>query len=269
MKNLLNAFKGSRPLKINLMRAKTYLEAVADINITPETNASAVNDMLELMFGKPRQMEVIGRKAVIPVCGVIGKNLSEIEKRCNAVDLNDVTENLKLALADPAIEEIVFDFNSPGGTCDGLEELGEKIEKSGKRTTAFSETECCSAAYELASRCDRVYATPSSSWGSIGVYIAFADLTEAYAMEGVKMDVIKAGKHKAMGLEGTSLTKDDKKYLQDDVNERWDQFKSTIKRRRLFAKDEDMEGQVFEGKKAADKGLVTGIVDGIDAILLD
>jgi len=268
MKNLLNAFKGSRPLKINLMRAKTYLDAVSDINITPETSASAVNDMLELMFGKPREMEIVGNKAIIPVCGVIGKNLSEIEKRCNAVDLNDVTENLKKALADTSVEEIVLEFNSPGGTCDGLEELGEKIEKSAKRTTAYSETECCSAAYELASRCDRVYATPSSAWGSVGVYIAFADLTEAYAMEGVKMDVIKAGKHKAIGLEGTSLTKEDKKFLQEDVDERHDQFKQTIKRRRLFAKDEDMEGQVFEGKKAAQKGLVTGIVDGIDAIIL-
>jgi signal peptide peptidase SppA len=267
MKHLLNAFKGSRPLKINLMRAKTYLETVANISITPDLKAASVNDMLELMFGKPRQMEIVGKKAIIPVCGVIGKGLSEIEKRCNAVDLDDVAANLKEAMANHGVDEIVMEFNSPGGTCDGLEEVGELIENCNKPTTAVSVTECCSAAYELASRCERVCGTPSSSWGSVGVYIAFADLSEAYAMEGVKMEVIKAGKHKAMGLEGTSLTKEDKEYLQDDVDERRDQFRATVKRRRLFAKDEDMEGQVWEGKKAAQKGLITHIIREITDVV--
>ena len=267
MKHLQHAFKGNLPLKINLMRAKSYLDSVANIAITPELKASSVNDMLEMMFGKPRQMEIVGKKAIIPVVGVIGKGLSEIEKRCNAVDLDDVAANLKEAMANPGVEEIVMEFNSPGGTCDGLEEVGHLIENCNKPTKAVSVTECCSAAYELASRCESVYGTPSSSWGSVGVYIAFADVSEAYAMEGVKMEVIKAGKHKAMGLEGTSLTKEDKAYLQEDVDERRDEFRATVKRRRLFAKDEDMEGQVWEGKKAAKKGLITHIIRDLDEVV--
>jgi ClpP class serine protease len=70
-----------------------------------------------------------------------------------------------------------------------------------------------------------------------------------------------------MGLEGTSLTKEDKEYLQDDVDERRDQFRATVKRRRLFAKDEDMEGQVWEGKKAAQKGLITHIIREITDVV--
>lgn len=268
MRNLIQALKTSKRLMISPSLAKAYVESVSDLKINVDTKASDVKEILAMMFGEQPKMEIVGKTAIIPIKGVIGRGLSDIEKMCNAVDVNDITANLAEAVENPSVEKIVFDVDSPGGNTDGLEELAEKIYNCPKFTESFSENGVHSAAYYLASQAKRFSITKSAEVGSVGVFMAFPDVSEAYAMEGVKMEVIQSGKYKAIGLEGTSLSAEQREYLQDDVNEGHAEFKAAVKRRRTFVKDEDMEGQSFGAKKAAEKGFVTGIVDGIGNVII-
>jgi signal peptide peptidase SppA len=268
MRNLIHALKTSKRLMINPSIAKAYVESVEEIKITAETNAADVKEILKMMFGEQPEMEIVGKTAIIPIKGVIGRGLSDIEKMCNAVDVNDITQNLHDAIHNPQVEKIVFDVDSPGGNTDGLEELAEKIYNCPKFTESFSENGVHSAAYYLASQAKRFSVTKSAEVGSVGVFMAFPDVSEAYAMEGVKMEVIQSGKYKAIGLEGTSLSNEQREYLQNDVDEGHAEFKSAVKRRRTFVKDEDMEGQSFGAKKAAEKGFVTGIVNSIGDVVI-
>jgi signal peptide peptidase SppA len=268
MRNLIQALKTSKRLMISPSLAKAYVESVSDLKINVDTKASDVKEILAMMFGEQPEMEIVGKTAIIPIKGVIGRGLSDIEKMCNAVDVNDITQNLHDAIHNPEVEKIVFDVDSPGGNADGLEELAEKIYHCPKFTEAYSENGVHSAAYYLASQAKRFSVTKSAEVGSVGVFMAFPDVSEAYAMEGVKMEVIQSGKYKAIGLEGTSLSDDQRAYLQNDVDEGHAEFKAAVKRRRTFVKDEDMEGQAYGAKKAAEKGFVTGIVNNIGDVVI-
>ena len=141
------------------------------------------------------------------------------------------------------------------------------VARSNKKTIAFTDTEAASAAYWIGSAADRFVATPSATVGSIGVYMAIPDYSKAFEMQGVKMDVIKSGSLKGAGIPGTSLTDAQRADLQAQVEAIHADFKANVRSKRSLVKDEDMEGQVFSGRQAAGKGLVTGLATSLAQIV--
>jgi signal peptide peptidase SppA len=267
MNFLTKAISGRYPLLIEIGRANAYAEKVANLQISAGMKATDIGNMLEAIFGKPDCMTKAGPVAIIPVHGVIGKNLSDIEKLCGACDIGDIEEWLEDACNDNQITTIVLDIDSPGGTTTGVPEIADYIRKISKKTVAFTEDEACSAAYWIGSQCDEFIATTSSTVGSIGVYIALQDLSEAYKMEGVRMDIVKAGKYKAMGYPGTALTDDQRNLLQTEVDEVHADFIKAVLAVRSFADKDCMQGQSMSGKKGAADGLITGLVHGFDEFM--
>jgi ClpP class serine protease len=124
-----------------------------------------------------------------------------------------------------------------------------------------------SAAYWIGSAADRVVSSPSATVGSIGVDIAIPDYSAAAEMAGIKMVVLKSGKFKGAGIEGTSLNEDQIQNLQASVEEIHSEFKAAVLMKRKMVKAEAMEGQTFSGKQAAAQGLVTGLADSFSAAL--
>ena len=198
---------------------------------------------------------------------MIGKGLSPLEKMMGAVDVNDLSDQVDAMAADPAVEKIAFQVSSPGGTVTGVEELANKIRNLGKPTMAYTDSEMASAAYWISSASDKVTASPSSSVGSIGVYMAIPDYSEAAKMAGIKMVVIKSGKFKGAGIEGTSLDEGQLGNLQAGVDTIHAEFKEAVNMKRKMVKAEAMEGQTFSGKQAAAQGLVTGLADSFNEAL--
>jgi protease-4 len=268
MRSLSKDFKSQRPLLVNPAQAEAYLERCASINIPLGAKVSDMGDMLSAIFGEKPVLEKFPPFAVIPVKGMISKGLTELESLCGACDVHEIEEMLEECERDDTIKTIILDVDSPGGTSVGVPELAQRIKNCSKEVISFTSSECCSAAYWLASQAGAgFYATPSSCVGSIGVYIAYPDCSEAYKMEGVKMDVIRSGLFKAAGVPGTSLDSNQRKMLQDEVDEIHADFKETVKSVRSFVEDGSMEGQTFSGKKAAEAGLVTGLVNGFDEMM--
>lgn len=267
MRNLSKDFKGQRPLLIQPSQAEAYLNRVSELDVPLNAKMSDMGEMLAAVFGYKATLEKFPPVAIIPVKGVIGKNLSELESLCGSCDINDVEEMLEECERDPSIKTIILDIDSPGGTSVGVPELANRIKNCSKEVISFTENECCSAAYWLGSQASSFYATPSSSVGSIGVYIAFPDYSEAYKMEGVKMDVIKAGAYKGAGIPGTSLDESQREMLQKEVEEIHADFKEAVKSVRSYVEDSSMEGQTFSGKKGAEAGLVTSLINGFDELV--
>lgn len=199
--------------------------------------------------------------AVFPIEGVIGKNLSIMEKMIGCTDLNDLSACLKEWEANPNVQRIALKINSGGGTTTGLEEAAKQIFNLKKPTASFTDEDMGSAAYWLGSQCDRVIATPSATVGSIGIYVSFVDESAKFKDEGKKVIVIKSGDYKGAGIEGVPLTQMQGDWIQSEVLELHDIFKSTVTRSRSLVKEDDMQGQTFSGKRAAERGLVTGLAD--------
>lgn len=267
MRNLSKDFKGQRPLLIQPAQAEAYLNRVGDMEIPMDAKMSDMGEMLTAIFGEKPTLEKFPPLAIIPVKGVIGKNLSELESMCGCCDVHAVEEMLEECERDPSIKTIILDIDSPGGTSVGVPELANRIKNCSKEVISFTGNECCSAAYWIGSQASAFYATPSSSVGSIGVYIAFPDCSEAYKMEGVKMDVIKSGTYKGAGIPGTSLDEGQRKMLQQEVSDIHADFKEAVKSVRSFVEDSSMEGQQFSGKRAAEAGLVTSLTNGFDEMI--
>jgi protease-4 len=267
MRNLSNDIRANRPVLIQPTIAKAFLERCADIKLPLGAKASDMSDMLAAIFGAKSALEKFPPFAIVPIKGVIGRNLSDLEAACGACDLEAVEEMLEDAERDPSITTIILDVDSPGGSAVGVPELAKRVRECGKRTVSFTSGDCCSAAYWIASQASEFYATPSSTVANVGCYIVFNDMSAAYAQEGVAVDVIRSGNLKGAGTPGTSLSKEQRDDLLAGVLEIADNFKADVKLVREFVQDADMAGQCFSGTKAAEKGFVTALTNGFDELM--
>lgn len=202
--------------------------------------------------------------AVIPIYGVLAKNLSAFEESCGGgTDVNPIAHALAQAAADPEVEKIVLDIDSPGGEVTGIPELGARIRsiaEAGKSVVAFSDATTASAAYWLASQADEFYATPSSRQGSIGVYTAWLDETLHLEMKGYRLELFAAGKHKAMGLPFRGLSEEERDMLQASVDGIYAEFMGAVRANRPEVSVASMQGQMFRAPESVERGLIDGIV---------
>lgn len=203
-------------------------------------------------------LQVYHNVAVVKVHGVIDKKISQFEMNCyGGCDLDDVDSALAIARDNPKVDTVALDFHSPGGSVTGTPETAARVAelRKTKEVHAFVGTQCCSAAYFIASQCDRIAAAPSACVGSIGVYIALLDETKALEMEGLKVEFIKAGRLKGMGASFKPLTDEERALLQAEVDSIHKSFKKAVTTLREIG-DEDMQGQWFDGAGAKKRGLV-------------
>mgnify|MGYP002507797584 FL=1 len=256
MRFLLNGLSGREALLIDPAKANDHRVLAEKFGFT---------DMLAQLFGEgPKAYIAEDGTGVIPIAGVIGKSLSPLEKMTGAVDVSDIADTIDEYAMNPQVTRIAFQVSSPGGTVTGVEELANKVRNIAKPTMSYTDTEMASAAYWVAAAADKVVASPSSTVGSVGVYMVVADYSEAAKAEGIKMIVIKAGQHKAIGVPGAEVTDAHQAHLQEGVDEIHADFKAAVLKTRKMVKAEDMEGQVFSGKQAAQRGLVTGLADSFN-----
>lgn len=295
--DLCYAMQAGRPLLIDPRKVKSFL---ANANAllsnpdlaymlsqyaTPEKYKSKANDTRADFPNIPEHPEKVSDVenavaqsvtpyvedgiGIIPVKGVIGKGLTKLEELLGCADIDVINRTLDEWADREDVYEVLFKVDSGGGSTTGLEECAKKIRNYKKPTIAFSDSDCGSAAFWMASQCRRLVVTPSSSIGACGVYITMADESEKWAKEGKNQVVIKSGDYKAAGVEGTSLTKKQMANLQEEVDELHRRFIRDVLSVRMFAKVEDLQGQSFYGDIASQRGLATGVVDTFEELLKD
>lgn len=220
------------------------------------------------MFAMPWAPKISSKgTACICIKGVIGKNLNPMEKMLGCTDINDIWSALKSFEKNASIKRVILKINSGGGTTTGLEELARYIFNYPKETIAFTDEDMGSAAYWLGSQCQRVIVTPSSSVGSVGIYVSLVDNSKQFADEGKEVILIKSGDYKGAGVDGVGLTQLQGDWIQDEVVDLHDTFKGNVKRARPLINDKDLQGQSFSGTRAAERNIVTGLVDTFDELM--
>lgn len=214
------------------------------------------------------QMTIEGRLAMIPIKGPLGVGLDAFEKGAGATDYLDLMEDLQKANETEAVENILAVFDTPGGMWGGLLEATAAIQNSGKPVYAYIPPGgvCASAGMYLAAVCKGRFLSPSAQVGSIGVYCAYADMTEAAARRGVKVKVFSSGKYKGMGVPGTALSSDQEQYLQDNVMELAGEFYAHMRRNLGDIPDAAMQGQMFRAPEAVRLGFANEIVPSLDEL---
>jgi signal peptide peptidase SppA len=215
----------------------------------------------------PPDLEQHGDTVIIPVHGTIVPHPEDIAMSECGCALEILNQRIALAEHDPAIERVIYDFRSPGGTVTGVPETGRRIRNSRKKTAGFCGSECCSGALWLAAQCQRFYATQSANVGSVGVYTLCLDLTASMRRRGVEINAISAGKYKLLGAPWKPLADDERAILQARVDKIYAQFKEAMESNRMVADEHFGNGLVFDGEEAVQLGFTDGVVEGMEDIL--
>lgn len=177
----------------------------------------------------------------------------------------DLSAKLTEYGSDSAIEAIILNYNTPGGVSAGVNELAQQIYELRKFKTVISvvDSMAASAGYWLASQSEKLFASPSSSLGSIGVYMIHADLTRSLQKKGVKIQVIRAGENKIAANPFEPLPDGARAKLQASVNSVYTDFISDIARGRGISVERVLanygKGEMFNANDAVRFGLADGV----------
>jgi len=203
---------------------------------------------------------------VIPIKGIISHGFDKYTRfYFGMTETDHIAQWVQNAVADPSVKAIVFDIASPGGYVTGTAETASIMADASraKPTIAHTSTLMASAAFWMGSAASLIYATPSATVGSIGVFTTHLDVTEYMERMGVSLEVYKSGENKAAGIGGTSLTAGQKAILQADIDAIGAEFRSWVVAHRRLVVPEAMDGRAVSAKvsTAAGMGLVDSLAD--------
>lgn len=203
----------------------------------------------------------VGSVGVLSLNGPIFPKANMMTEMSGATSLEQFATEFRNLQADPAVQSILLNVDSPGGLSDMVDEMAAEIHASTKPVVSVANTAANSAAYYLASQADKMFVTPSGQVGSIGTFIVHTDESKAREQMGVKETVIKAGRFKAIPLE--PLTPESHDHLQNFVNDTNDRFVSAVARGRGVTEEYVRENFGDGGVVTPDQAVQAGMVDGI------
>lgn len=175
---------------------------------------------------------------------------------------------LSAAVADPKVSAIVIEIDSPGGAMDAAHELADAVfaARATKPVYALANASALGGAYWIGSQASAFLVTPSGQVGSIGVYTAHVDDSQAMARLGIATTLIAAGKYKVEGNPFEPLSVAGRAHLQREVDTAYDTMVNGIARGRGIAPNAVRDG-FGEGRTLnAGPALRARMIDGIAAL---
>jgi protease-4 len=173
------------------------------------------------------------------------------------------------------VKAIVLDINSPGGSVGAVQEIYSRIQRVKKEKKipfiALFGDVAASGGYYIASACDKIVAHPGTLTGSIGVIFSVSNMEGLFAKVGYKMDPVKSGKYKDIGSPAREMTVEERKILQDLIDDAYGQFVQAVADGRKLPLEivkPLADGRIYSGNQALANKLVDQLGDSKDALLL-
>jgi capsid assembly protease len=239
-------------------------------------------ESIEAKIGKPLQnkeqtYEIVNGSAIIPIEGVIAKKMNLFTRISGGVSTQMVERDIRSALDDQEVKQIILYIDSPGGTVDGTFELANFIfENRGKKPIiSYTDGMMHSAAYAIGSAADSIYISGDTpALGSIGVVTAHEDISKYEEKIGIKTTEIYAGKYKRIASEYAPLSVEGFATIKERVDYLHSIFVNNVAKFRGISAEEvtsKMSTDVkpyFIGQQAIAAGLADG-VSTLDRLIND
>lgn len=258
--------RGSGPLAPDA--ARTRREVIVRAAASAEDGDGA--DDPQLMPWEEPIYSVTDGVAVVEIAGPIVKGYDAFTCwwfGCMSTDrLQEAIDELALRVDVLAVVLVV---RSPGGMATGTPEVSAQIATLAARklVVAVTDLQCCSAAYWMACHAQTLFATVSADVGCIGTYIALYDYTAMLKEWGIKLELFKRGKYKAIGVMGNPLDEAAREFLDRDVQRTNDRFLAAVRSHRPGVADSSMEGQWFDGEEAVELRLADEVVGSVAEVV--
>ncbi len=210
-----------------------------------------------------------------------GIEFASFTDRVGILELKGVIEEsetfnrqLKSFREDKSIRAVVVRIESPGGGVAPSQEIYEQLsrlrDETDKPVVVSMGSIAASGGYYVACAADSILAVPGALTGSIGVMLEFPNLQEVLRKVGISFEVVKSGAHKDIASPWRTMTDQERRVLQDMVDDVFNQFVEVVSRERGLPVDSVLslaDGRVFTGRQAKALGLVdsTGVFqDALD-----
>lgn len=211
------------------------------------------------MFNAPMEDYI----AVVDVVGTIQEQTS--------TGIFDTPQSYQHLTTKEYIDELMSDHNnkgillyvdSPGGTVYESEELYLKLleykETTGRPVWGYMAHYAASGGYLVSMACDKIYANPNTTTGSIGVIMSGFDMTGLYEKLGIRYFSITSGEYK----DSTQMTDEQIAIYQSQVDEFYSKFVRIVSEGRAMSEDEVRalaDGRTYTAEQALEKGLIDEI----------
>jgi signal peptide peptidase SppA len=236
-----------------LFRPSGETVVLADVNTTGDEAAQY------------RPYEVVEGVAIIPIQGTLVQKLGTMRPYSGMTGYDGIRANISMALTDSSVRALMLDIDSPGGEVAGCFDLADAIYRARgpKPIWAVLSESAYSAAYAIASACDRITVPRTGGTGSVGVICMHVDFSEALSEAGIAVTLIHYGARKADGSQYRPLTDKALGRFQADVDAMGELFVETVARNRGLpaAKVRATEAGTFLGAL----GVKTGFADAVMA----
>lgn len=210
--------------------------------------------------------------AVIPVVGSLVRRTVGLDPASGFTSYAEIAGMVDAAIADPSVEGIVLDIDSPGGEAGGVFELGERIRAADgvKPVWAIASDTAFSAAYAIGCAASRLLVSRTGGVGSIGVIAMHVDQTARDAQQGYRYTPITAGDHKNDFSPHEKLGPEAHARLQAEVDRLYSMFVDHVAAMRKLDADavRATEAGIYFGMDAVTAGLADA-VGSLDAVLDD
>jgi len=209
-----------------------------------------------------------------PGASLFGGRIAIVELEGVIVDVGEILRELKAYRENPSVRGVVIRINSPGGVVAPTQELHDALKRvraAGKPVVASLGAVAASGGYYAAVAADRIYASPGSLTGSIGVIMQLANLEALLKKVGVDYVVVKAGHFKDVGSFSRAMSPEERRVLQTLLDDVHAQFIDAVADGRKLDRDEVVrfaDGRVFSGSQAKEMRMVDalgGLEDAVDA----
>jgi protease IV len=228
--------------------------------ITPVSRTDRLQEMRVDVPEKASQDKIV----IIAIEGLIANARGSSPLGSTENRLSLIAQQLDKAAKDDRVKAVVLRINSPGGTVTGSDTLYELVkrfrEETKKPVIASCQEVAASGGYYVACAADSIVAQPTSVVGSIGVIYNSFHVDQLMSRVGVTSEVVKSGTMKDMGSPFHPLTPEERKLMQQMVDEYFARFTAVVRKHRkpkdeaVFATSTD--GRVMTGEQAKKVGLV-------------
>lgn len=171
-------------------------------------------------------------------------------------------DKLKMAEENDDIKGIILRVNSPGGGVVESAEIHEKIldiKKVKKPVYVSMGSMAASGGYYISAPADKIYASPETMTGSLGVIMQGYNYEKLAKKYGVEFQTIKSGPHKDIMSPTREMTGEEREILQDMIDNSYDQFVKIIADGRGMTDKEVREiadGRIYDGRQAKENHLI-------------
>lgn len=154
---------------------------------------------------------------------------------------------------------IILDIDSGGGSSVAGEEIAQMVRNSSVPVFALIRNVGASSAYMLSAPADKIFASPYSEVGSIGVTASYVENSEKNKKEGLSYQQLTSAKFKDMGDPNRPLTEEEVAIYKRDLSIVHDQFVAQVARDRKLPLDKVRalaDGSTVMGVMAKELGLI-------------